>query len=161
MKIILPALSAALACFAGATALAGAPLDEQSQLPIKEFMGHVMQRNAEQLWQWTAMESDIHGDRSSRPVTEEDWEGAESDALTLQQLSYALEHSAYRVADPAWDQHLASFRTAASASADAAERKDFAALQEAGDRINEQCVACHVTFKPEIEAPPPPLPKGF
>ena len=161
MKMGFLALTSALAWCASVSALAGPPADEQSQLPIKEFMGHVMQRNAEQLWQWTAEETDIHGDRSGKPVTQEDWESAESDALTLQQLSYALEHSAYRVPDPEWDRHLASFRAAASASADAAERKDFAALQTAGDRINEQCVACHLTFKPEIEAPPPPLPDGF
>jgi hypothetical protein len=160
MKIALAVISGALACVAAAAAT-GAPLDEQSQLPIKEFMGHVMQRNAEQLWQWTALEASKDGERSGRPQTEEDWESAESDALTLQQLSYALEHSAYRIPDTEWDRHLVSFRAAASASADAAERKDFAGLQTAGDRINEQCVACHLTFKPELEAPPPPLPEGF
>ncbi|WP_380804909.1 hypothetical protein [Sphingobium tyrosinilyticum] len=157
MKIAFAAIIGTLACAAGAAALP----NEQSQLPIKEFMGHVMQRNAEQLWQWTALETDVHGERSGKPVTEEDWENAESDALTLQQLSYALEHSAYRIADVEWDKHLIAFREAASASADAAERKDFVALQSAGDRINAQCVACHLTFAPDIEAPPPPLPEGF
>lgn len=161
MKIALSAMIGALACVLGSTALPSAPFDEQSQLPIKEFMGHVMQRNAEQLWKWTELETDAQGERSGKPVSEEDWENAESDALTLQQLSYALEHSAYRIDDPSWDRHLGSFRAAASASAEAAERKDFAALQRAGDEINAQCVACHLTFAPELEAPPPPLPAGF
>ncbi|WP_022683500.1 cytochrome c [Sphingobium bisphenolivorans] len=161
MKIALALLFGALACLAGANALAGASLNDQSELQIKEFMGHVMQRNAEQIWQWTAEETDLQGERSGKPVTDEDWENAESDALTLQQLSYGLEHSAYGIPDVEWDRHLASFRAAASASAEAAERKDYPALQKAGDRINEQCVACHLTFKPEIEAPPPPLPDGF
>lgn len=161
MKIARTITVTGMGCLAMAAALAEGPADSQSQLPIEEFMGHVMQRNAEQLWQWTSFESDATGERSGKPVSGEDWESAESDALTLQQLSYALEHSVYRIDDPAWDRHLAAFRTEASASAAAAERKDFAALQRAGDQINAQCIACHLTFAPEIEAPPPPLPEGF
>jgi hypothetical protein len=134
---------------------------DESQLPIKEFMGHVMQRNAEQLWRWTELEIDAKGERYGKPVSEEDWENAESDALTLQQLSYALEHSRYRIPDPQWDTRLTALRAAATASADAAERKDFAALIKAGDRINEQCIACHLTFAPQLEEPPPPLPPNF
>ena len=153
MKVAL--VAGTLACLAAAATTAGAQLNDQSPLPIKEFMGHVMQRNAEQLWQWTALETSKEGERSGKPLSEEDWENAESDALTLQQLSYALEHSAYRIPDAEWDKHLTSFRSAASASADAAERKDYTALEKAGNDLNDQCVACHLTFAPELEALPP------
>lgn len=156
------------ACFAmmtvaacGRNSTASKAQADESQLPIKEFMGHVMQRNAVQLWEWTAFVTDEKGERFTKPVTEEEWEDAESDALTLQQLTYALEHSNYRIADDRWDINLAALRAATAASAKAAERKDFPALQRAGDLINERCVACHLTFAPEIEAPPPPLPPGF
>ncbi|WP_461160283.1 hypothetical protein [Sphingobium sp. TomMM35A] len=159
MKMTL--VTGVLACLAAAATVASAQHDEETQLPINEFMRHVMQRNAEQLWQWTALEIGKDGEHSGKPVSDDDWENAESDALTLQQLSYALELSANSIPGTEWDKHLMSFRAAASASADAAERKDFAALQKAGDRIDEQCVACHLTFKPELEAPPPPLPDGF
>jgi hypothetical protein len=148
-------------CIAAAGAIAQSPSRDAAPLPIKEFMGHVMLRNAQQLWHWTSFESDEQGERSGKPTSPEQWEDAESDALTLQQLSYALEHTAYRIDEKNWDRHLASFRAAASASADAAEHQDFDRLQKAGDDLNAQCVACHVTFAPEIEAPPPPLPEGF
>ena len=133
------------------------PQDNISELPINEFMGHVMQRNAEQLWRWTELEIDAKGERYVNKPEAEDWENAESDALTLQQLTYALEHSRYAVREPRWTTRITALRAAATASADAAERKDFAALVRAGDRVNEQCVACHFAFAPQLEeAPPPP-----
>lgn len=133
------------------------PQDE-SQLPLPEFMGHVMQRNAEQLWTWTALEVDRNGEHWSKPVSGEDWEEAESDALTLQQLTYTLEHSNYRIDDPRWDSHLLALRTATAASARAAETKDFGGLVKAGEAINDRCVACHLTFAPQLEVKPPPVP---
>ncbi|MDX3908402.1 MAG: hypothetical protein QHC67_01085 [Sphingobium sp.] len=124
-------------------------------LPLKEFMGHVMQRNAEQLWQWTALLIDEKGEHSGQPNSDEEWENAESDALTLAQLAQALESPTYRIDDKRWASHVAGFRAAAAAGADAAERKDFRALERAGEDINTQCVSCHLTFAPELEAPPP------
>lgn len=129
-----------------------------SDLPLPEFMGHVMQRNAEQLWAWTSLETDSAGDRSGEPRTTEEWEKAESDALTLQQLTFALQNSASRPDDPRWDSLISDLRKAATASADAAERKDFKALASAGDEINARCVACHWAFAPQLETPPPPVP---
>lgn len=135
-----------------------APADSQSTLPLKEFMGHVMERNAEQLWAWTKIEIDRQGEHSGKPKTEQEWENAESDALTLQQLTYVLEHSAARVDDPRWTQRIAAVRTAAAASAKAAEDKNFPALLQAGNQINAGCVSCHWTFAPQLEKTPPDVP---
>ena len=151
--LILPVLFAAASIARSATG-APTPPDDESRLPLKEFMGHVMQRNAAQLWRWTAYEIDERGERSGKPVTDEEWEDAESDALTLQQLTFALQHSSLRVEDPRWDSHLAGLRAAATASADAAEKKDYPALEKAGNDVNDQCVACHLTFAPELETVP-------
>lgn len=149
------AAAAAAAAAMGASAQRGTETSP-SPLPLKEFMGHVMQRNAMQLWRWTAFEIDEKGERSGKPQTEEQWEEAESDALTVQQLTYVLEHSPFRGPDGKWDAHLAGLRAAATASAAAAERKDFDAMEAAGNDLNEQCVACHITFAPGLEGPPPP-----
>ncbi|HEX7874355.1 MAG TPA: hypothetical protein VF475_15690 [Sphingobium sp.] len=151
--LLLSALFAGLSVTMAATAQA--PKDDESHLPLNEFMGHVLQRNAEQLWTWTAWLIDEKGEHSGRPVTEQQWEEAESDALTIQQLTYTLQHSTIRIDDPRWDRHLEGLRAAATASADAAEHKDYDALERAGEAINDQCIACHMTFAPELETPPP------
>ena len=134
----------------------------QSQLPLKEFMGHVMQRNAEQLWGWSALELDSKGEHYTKPASEQDWENAESDALTLQELTFALEGSGVVVnSDPRWAEHLQRLRAAAGRSAHAADTKDFAGLLKAGNDINEICVSCHKTFAPALESGPPPLPANL
>jgi cytochrome c553 len=131
------------------------PAAARSQLPLDEFMGHVVERNAEQLWAWSAEEIDSNGTRSSRPVTEKDWEDAESDSLSLTELSYALEGSAIAVQnDPEWRPHIARLRAAANASAQAAEKQDYAALQKASNAVNAACVSCHWRFAPALEVVP-------
>lgn len=127
-------------------------------LPLPEMMGHVMQRNAVQLWAWTATEIDAVGTRSGEPRTAEEWEDAESDALTLRQLAITLRTPAYDPGDPRWGRLAADLQAAASASADAAERKDVSALIKAGEDINDRCVACHLTFAPQLEVKPLPVP---
>jgi len=124
-----------------------------NDIPLKEFMGHVMDRNAAQLWAWTTYRSDAKGDHYTRPGTEKDWIDAESDALTLVQLSYLLETPGLAPDDDKWTGHLARFRKAATNSADAAEAQDFAKLEASASDMNRACVACHVTYVPEIEGP--------
>lgn len=131
---------------------------DHSSLPLDEFMGHVMQRNAEQLWAWTELVTDKQGDRWTRPNSDAEWEQAESDALTVQQLTYALEHLEGRVDDPRWPQNALALRDAATRSAAAAEAKNFDALVKAGEEINARCVACHMTFAPQLETKPPAVP---
>ncbi|MFT3966196.1 MAG: hypothetical protein QM690_09965 [Sphingobium sp.] len=152
--LILSAMAAALSTAMAASNGGDARKRPESPLPLQEFMGHVLQRNAEQLWRWTAYEIDEKGERSGRPTNDHEWEDAESDALTIQQLTYVLEQSTLRPDDKRWDDHLEALRRAATASADAAERKDYEALEKAGNDLNDQCVACHLTFAPELETPP-------
>lgn len=156
--LILTAVAAAvLASAATYVALQSGEQDE-SRLTIQEFMGHVMQRNAEQLWSWTALDISPAGDRWTKPVSDEDWENAESDSLTLHQLAYTLEHSDYRIDDPRWAEQLKGLRAAAEASARAAETKDFDGLVRGGEAVNTRCVECHLVFAPQLEVKPPAVP---
>jgi len=151
-SLVLP-LSVAVAGIAARPQLR--PAAARSQLPLNEFMGHVLQRNAEQLWAWSAEEVDAGGTHASGPVTETDWENAESDSLSLTELTYALEGSAVvDNRDPEWRLHIARLRSAANASARAAETHDYAALQKASNAINAACVSCHLRFAPALEAVP-------
>ncbi|MES2303155.1 MAG: hypothetical protein V4521_13945 [Pseudomonadota bacterium] len=155
------ALLLAVAVLAGAaiaTSAVGAEEGAGEPLPLPELMGHVMQRNAYQLWAWTAVESDANGNHSGEPKSDEEWEDAESDALTLRQLAVILRSPPYKTGDPRWDQLAGELQSAATASAQAAERKDLAGLSAAGEAINARCVACHWAFAPDLEVVPPPVP---
>lgn len=132
--------------------------DSAGELPLPEFMAHVMQRNALQLWAWSAEEEDASGPRSGRPVNDEQWEEAESDALTVGQLAHALRRASFAPDDPRWVVRADALADAAAASAGAAERKDYAAFSRAGEQVNAACVACHLAFAPALETVPPPAP---
>ena len=151
--LILATAAAALA--ASATFAARPAPPARVALPLKEFMGHVMQRNAEQLWAWSAEEVDAKGTHSGKPTDEAAWENAESDALTLIELTYVLQSPSYRLPAKEWPRYVARARAAAIASAKAAEAHDYPALQKAGDDLNAACVACHLHFVPELEKGPP------
>lgn len=94
-------------------------------LPLKEFMGHAMQRNGEQLWAWSAEVEDAGGVHSGKPVDAAGWENAESDALTMVELTRVLETPAYRIPSPEWPGFVRRVRDAAAASAMAAEAQDL------------------------------------
>ena len=157
------ALALAAATLAASATFAARPAKTvREALPLKEFMGHVMQRNAEQLWAWSAEEMDATGVHSGKPADEAAWENAESDALTLTELTYVLESPSYRLPAKEWPRYVARARAAALASGKAAEAHDYPALQKAADDLNAACVACHLHFVPELEKGPPlPVdPKG-
>lgn len=124
-------------------------------LPLKEFMGHVMQRNGEQLWAWSAEVEDAGGVHSGKPVDAAGWENAESDALTIVELTRVLDTPAYCNPASQWPGFVRRVRDAAAASARAAEAQDYAGLQKAADDLNAACVACHLRFAPELEKAPP------
>lgn len=159
MKHRLLSLAAAALVGAGAAALfIGDRGEAQDALPLSELMGHVFQRNAHQLWAWTALENDAAGNRSGAPLSEEDWEDAESDALTLRHFAATLRAPPYRRDDPRWDGLAGKLEDAATASARSAARKDFQGLHAAGEAINASCIACHLAFAPALEERPPPVP---
>jgi cytochrome c553 len=154
-------LSLAAAAIVGAAVASfafGAKSEKQEALSLTELMGHVFHRNARQLWAWTALENDTQGSRSGAPVNDEEWEDAESDALTLRHFAATLRDPSYRLEDPRWDRLSKDLERAATASAEAAERKDFAKLLAAGEAVNAACIACHEAFAPALEERPPPVP---
>lgn len=147
------------ALFAGLAAtllLAGRPVtaeDGGAMLPLKEFMAHVMQRNATQLWSWSAWISDEHGDRYTSPHTAAEWENAESDALSLVELAQRLKVDERRI-DASWDGFADALAVSARRSAEAAERHDLDGLIGAGNDLADRCVACHLHYVPELEGAP-------
>lgn len=122
--------------------------------PLKEFMGHVVQRNAEQMWTWSEQISDANGVRSLAPKSETDWLNAESDAMTMVELAIVIESSAYKI-DDKWPQFSGQFLRVATDVAKAAEEKSFNKFSSASDAMNDACVACHLHYVPELEGASP------
>lgn len=146
---------------AGQAQAASAPADEvSSDLSLRELMAHVMQRNAIQMWNWQAFVSDETGPHSMVPKTDEEWEDAESDALTVAELARAIQYAPYRVDDPAWSDRAKALQIAAGKVAKAAEERDEAAFLDAGGAVNDACVSCHYRFAPQLEGPEPTGPAG-
>jgi hypothetical protein len=70
-------------------------------------------------------------------------------------LARGLAQASFAPDDPRWRKLAGDLQQAATTSAAAAERKDYAGFSRAGEDINARCVACHLTFAPQLEVVPP------
>ena len=125
-----------------------------AKLPMKEFMGHVVQFSAEQVWKWQGYVSDADGERSLFPKNDDEWLQAENGALALAELTNIMLLPGRNVEDARWTKMVADVRAKALVAATAAEKKDADAFFAAGGDIYEACKACHVQFAPNYQHPP-------
>jgi hypothetical protein len=122
-----------------------------AKLPMKEFMGHVMQFSGDQVWRWQGFINDEKGERSLFPKTDTEWEEAESGALALAEMTNILLMPGRRVDEPRWDAAVAGVRKVALEAADAAEKHDQDRLFAAGGELDEACETCHKVFIPNYQ----------
>jgi hypothetical protein len=125
-----------------------------ASLPMKDFMGHVMQFSADQLWKWQGYTSDATGEHSLFPKNDEEWTEAESAALTVAEVTNILLLPGRSVDDPQWAKFTADVRAKAQAAAKAALAKNEDQFFLAGSDLYEACKACHVKFAPNYTQPP-------
>jgi hypothetical protein len=125
-----------------------------AKLPMKEFMGHVMQNGGEGIWRWQGFINDEKGERSLFPKDDKEWEDAESGALTLAELTNLLLMPGRRIDDPKWDEAVAGVRALAQKAAVAAEKHDKDAFFAIGGELDEACDTCHKQFIPNFVGPP-------
>ncbi|MBO9579937.1 MAG: hypothetical protein J7498_03515 [Sphingobium sp.] len=124
-----------------------------ARLPMKEFMGHVMQNGGEGVWRWQGFVADEKGERSLFPKDDKEWEEAESGALTLAELTNLLLMPGRRIDDPKWDAAVAGVRALALKAATAAEKHDKDAFFAVGGELDEACDECHKQFIPNFVGP--------
>jgi len=127
---------------------------EAAPIPMQEFMAHVINYSAANLWKWQGWTQGPAGEQSLFPKTDEEWEMAEGAALTLSELSNLLLLPGRGLDDPNWRPRVLAMRKAAGDAAAAAERHNPDALFEAAGRLQESCAACHYAFAPHLEPPP-------
>lgn len=119
-----------------------------TRLPMGEFMAHVMQHAGNGVWKWQGLEIDKAGEHSLYPKNTQEWEDAESGALTLAEVTNLLLLPGRRVAEPEWDKSVADVRRIALNAAKAAEKQDKSAFLAAGSALDAACDACHVRYDP-------------
>lgn len=132
---------------------AGNQLVPGSELTLNEYMAHLMQHNARETWKWQGEIMDEKGARFTYPTNDEEWEEAESAALTVVQLSYALEQKSFGHPMDEWKAGISELRTSAKEIAKAAEFKKTEAFVAGGDRMADACLSCHYRFAPHLELP--------
>jgi hypothetical protein len=127
------------------------PAPFTAELPLEELMAHVMQYSADGIWKRQGLEIDARGEHSLYPKNTEQWEEAESAALTLAEVTNTLLVPGRRIDDPKWDQAVEGVRKIAREAAAAAERQDKAAFFKAGEKLDAACDVCHERFDPRFD----------
>lgn len=145
------------ACFGGAQSLAAEqakvpPTKETPKeiangpghdLPIKEFMAHVVAYSAQNVWNKQGWIVDKSGEHSLFPGNDQEWEDAESASLTLSEVISILLQPGRRVNVAGWDSSAQLVRKLAIQSAAAAEKHDAKAFLKIGGDLDEACESCH------------------
>jgi cytochrome c556 len=91
---------------------------------------------------------------SQQEMRDQDWARVKEMVARLNDSSAALATGGNssaeeeRARSPEWKAWSARFTTAVSSTAEAAERKDRAALLGANDALVAACVGCHTAFPP-------------
>jgi hypothetical protein len=123
-----------------------------TSLPLKEFMGHVMQHAGDGIWARQGTIIDERGEHDLFPKNDREWENAESASLLLAELTNVLLLPGRRIDEPQWTQAAARVRAVARRAAAAAENKDRDAFFAAGGELDAACESCHVRYIPELAA---------
>jgi hypothetical protein len=124
----------------------------QSGLLLREYMTHLVNSNANDMWKWQATVTDAKGDQLTLPQDDEEWEDAESAALTLRELTRPLQNVGH--GNQTWTTRYNALEAAIDAAIKHAEEKNGNAFYADGVQIDNACVACHMAFVPQLEAPP-------
>ena len=181
MKKLVPLVApmvAIAALLAGCQPKPAAPKAEASatpkfntDLPMTEFMGHVVDPAAFMYWKGSGTEVTMAGERdlSPKPDDQEGWDVLISGASILMTAGNELQLDGRRRAPEAdWNKYAQMLTARALIARKAAEAKDKKAVFDEGGKVYEVCVACHEQFviQPSIKAngpakgnPLPALPK--
>jgi hypothetical protein len=122
-----------------------------TEMPLNEFMPHVMQYAGDGVWKWQGWKIDTKGEHSLFPKSDADWEQAESGARTLAEVTNLLLLPGRRIAEPEWDNAVAQVYKIALRAAAAAEKHDEKAFFDAGGDLDEACDVCHVRYDPTFK----------
>lgn len=136
-----------------------------TDLPMDEFMGHVVDPAAFGYWKGSGVEVTATGDKDLSPTTDEGWEALESAAATLIEAGNMLQlQGRARAPEADWYKHAQELTARAIVAKAAAEKHDKDGVFKAGASLYEECTSCHEEYviQPQLKANGPakgnPLP---
>lgn len=139
-----------------------------TDLPMTEFMGHVVDPAAFMYWKGSGTEIDATGEHDLSPTTDEGWENLVTGATILMEAGNMLQlPGRVRAPEADWNRYAQQLTERAAIARAAAEKHDKKGVFDEGGHVYEVCVACHEQFviQPEIRAngpaegnPLPPIP---
>ena len=140
-------LFAAAAIVSAAACSPGEKADAyETDLHMKEVMGHVIDPAAWQFWNYTGWIDDASGTRNRLPTTEEGWLDAETGAVTVAEASNLLLLPGRKDPDPDWEKFSRQLYTASMEARQATIDRNEQAMFDTGGRMYEACVGCHAKF---------------
>lgn len=123
----------------------GAQFD--TELPMTEFMGHIVEPAAQAYWKNSGWDVTEAGETERFPTTDEGWDVLVTGATTLIEAGNALQLEG-RVRDPKgdWLKYAQAMTAQAKIARDVAEKHDKQAVFDEGGKLYQTCVACHEKF---------------
>lgn len=148
MRVFRWLAAAGLVALAGCSQAAKAPeAAYNTDLPMNELMGHVVDPASFAYWRGAGTEVTEAGERDLSPTTPEGWKVVEDGAATLIEAGNAMlipGRPREPVAD--WNRYTQAMIKQAIVAKAAAERQDKEAVFEEGAKLYQTCVACHAQF---------------
>jgi hypothetical protein len=136
-----------------------------TDLPMDEFMGHVVDPASFMYWKGSGTMIDEKGEHDLTPTTDEGWDVLVSGASILMEAGNMLQlPGRVRAPEADWNRYAQQLTERAAIARAAAEKHDKKGVFDEGGHVYEVCVACHEQFviQPDIRANGPakgdPLP---
>ena len=126
-----------------------------TDLPMTEFMGHVVDPAAFMYWKGSGTMIDEKGEHDLSPTTDEGWDVLVSGATILMEAGNSLQlPGRVRAPEADWNKYAQMLTDRALIARKAAEAHDKKGTFEEGAKVYEVCVACHEQFviQPDIKA---------
>jgi hypothetical protein len=139
-----------------------------TDLPMNEFMGHMVDPAAFMYWKGSGTEETAQGTKQLAPpkTDEEAWDNIVSGATILIAAGNELQlPGRVRAPEDHWVKYAQDLTARAVIAREAAEKKDPKGVYDEGAKLYEVCVACHEEYviQPSIRANGPakgdPLPQ--
>ena len=128
-----------------------------SDLDVDEIMVHVMDPQARQFWAGWGEVYDSKGLHDVSAKTDDEWKKVEDGATGVVLATNSLMIPAYQ-RQPAdqWIRFAREVADLAMQGRDAADKKDKAAMEDIGGRLDVACDECHKAFRKESAGPAKP-----
>jgi hypothetical protein len=119
-------------------------------VPLDEFMGHVVEPQAEHIWDSVVTTVTLEGTDEKFPTTDEEWIAIENAAVTLAESGnlLMLEGRARDTGD--WMTAAQEMIDSSILVLKAAEAKDVSGLLDSGGKVYNSCVLCHEKYRPGL-----------